>query len=339
MVPFNQSAAVTTPMQQKYCEMERLVSNSIIYVSKNGSDDTTGSAVTHPVRTLRKALEVSRNLKHRKTIKLTGISFLSEPLILLPVDKCLLITGSHHAVIKPLLPYSRGIIVNGANGVTISNIKFSDFINDPIYVVNSKYVSILNNLLSNTMSRAWSHGAIHFSGVVTGAYISGNKIGGADYSGIIIDTDLKSDVSNTKINNNVVVNTCRRISDCGAIYVNDRGKRSYSIEISYNTISNFGNNYTKGRGIYLDDFASGVTVMHNIITGPGSYGVQIHGGSNNYVDKNVIDKRSINQPLLYQSIEDKDGIFQEMSNNVISKDLLDKSENYDGVEPINVKSR
>jgi hypothetical protein len=99
---------------------------------------------------------------------------------------------------------------------------------------------------------------------------------------------------------NDISNVCRRVRDCGAIHVNDRGRRSTGIVIENNAIRGFGSPSVLGRGIYLDDWASQVIVRGNYITGPGLFPFQIHGGHGNRIENNVIDMVLEREALLYQ---------------------------------------
>ena len=56
-----------------------------------------------------------------------------------------------------------------------------------------------------------------------------------------------------------------------------------------NFINNYGVAGQHAVGVYLDDNTSGVSVTGNIISGTGSDGVQVHGGSNNAITGNIID--------------------------------------------------
>lgn len=215
---------------------------------------------------------------------------------------------------------ARGIEVIAASNVTIEGLELIGFAHDGIFASNSRNLTIRSVTVNETKSTAWSQGSIHLTGTSTGALIEANTVDGADYAGIIIDTEAGSDVSNTLIRNNRVTRSCRRVHDCGAIYVNDRGRRSGNILISDNVVTDFGPFAVGGRGIYLDDWASHVTVRRNRIIGPGRFAFQIHGGHHNRIAGNHIDMAAIETPLLYQAAVD--GSREVMPGNVLEGNVF-----------------
>lgn len=130
-------------------------------------------------------------------------------------------------------------------------------------------------------------------GSVAGSIVRDNVIDGADYAGILFGTNKNSDVSGARITGNQVRDTCGRVRDCGAIYINDRGRRSSNILIADNQVSGFGPLAARGRAIYIDDWASHVTVRRNKIAGPGFNAFQIHGGHDNIIEQNSVDMQGI----------------------------------------------
>ncbi|MCD2317283.1 right-handed parallel beta-helix repeat-containing protein [Sphingomonas sp. IC-11] len=196
---------------------------------------------------------------------------------------------------------SRGLEIIGADDVVVQSIKFSSFQREGVYAQNARRVTIRSVAVEDIRSNAWSQGAVHLTGVSTDALIENSTIDGADYAGIIIDTDATSDISGTRILNNRVQHSCRRIHDCGAIYVNDRGRVSRNIVIAGNVVTDFGPLSSGGRGIYLDDWASHVAVRNNYISGPGHFAFQIHGGRDNRITHNIVDMAHIYTALLYQA--------------------------------------
>ncbi len=290
----------------------------VIYVSDRGDDAADGMNASHPVRSFDKALAIARAAAKPATISMTGRFVLTAPLRLSAADKGLTLVGGIGGQRAQLIaaPDSKvGILVTGADGVTVSNFMLSNFAEDGVFVANAQNVRVQNNIILNTPSPGWSHGAIHYTGNVRGGRIEDNLTNGADYAGIIADTDKNSDISNLQIIGNTVVNSCRKIADCGAIYVDDRGKRSVNITISDNVVHGFGQANTKGRGIYLDDFSSNVTVVNNNIIGPGTFGFQIHGGHDNTIKNNSVDLSNVDQPILYQP--ENNAQWAEMRNNVL----------------------
>jgi hypothetical protein len=94
-----------------------------------------------------------------------------------------------------------------------------------------------------------------------------------------------------------------------------------------NIVSNFGSNSTKG--IYQDDESSWQTVQNNIVVGPGTYGVMIHGGNNDVVKNNVFDVSNIQSIGFYQDdYDDGSGSTNYgMAGNVFSNNVIYSSGN------------
>jgi hypothetical protein len=83
---------------------------------------------------------------------------------------------------------------------------------------------------------------------------------------------------------NDIFNVCTETSDSGAIYIG-RDFTEQGNVIQYNYIHDLGD-YGDVQGVYLDDWASGMTVYGNILVNVGK-GVQIGGGRDNTVENNV----------------------------------------------------
>lgn len=215
---------------------------------------------------------------------------------------------------------ARGIEVINASDVIIQKIVLSGFARDGIFASDSRRLTVRSVMVKETMSDSWSQGGIHLTGNSTGARLVFNIVEDADYAGIILDSNPASDVSNVIIRNNSVVRSCRRVRDCGAIYINDRGRRSTNILIADNIVSNFGPRWVAGRAIYLDDWASHVIVRGNRISGPGRFAFQIHGGHDNCIIDNIVDMADIDTSLLYEPAIN--GVRSAMTGNVVAENIL-----------------
>jgi parallel beta-helix repeat protein len=88
---------------------------------------------------------------------------------------------------------------------------------------------------------------------------------------------------NTSVTNSVVDTACVQLTDCAGIYTGARDKLPLTLRIEGNTVINIKG--TEGIGIYLDDFANGVTVIKNIIS-RNTTGMVIHNGFDNVVKYN-----------------------------------------------------
>lgn len=277
--------------------------NRVIYVNAAGNDSNDGQSPASAIRSLAHARNSMRGRDRPKIALLSGRFTLTEPFNLGAEDEGTewrSAPGSQAILVS--LNADVGIQVTGGDHVTLSGLRLENFRTDAIRVYDASFVSIIGNSVSETHSTSWSQGAIHLQGKVPDAKIANNHITGADYAGIIVDTKYDSRVDRIKIWHNIVHDSCRRVADCGAIYINDRGRKSRDITILDNRVEAFGSVNTHSRGIYLDDWVSHVTVSGNFVAGPGEYAFQIHGGSNNIIRENRIDLNLVNYALLYQPV-------------------------------------
>lgn len=269
-----------------------LTSTRIAGGAKDGSD----------VAALVRAIEQQRQTRRPSRIVLTG-TFHVRQTIRLTADNAGLIIESdfpNTAQLVAIGVVARGIEIRRAEGVRIAGLKLRGFAQDGILASDTTKIVIEGNTIEETRSDGWSQAAIHLTGTVTSATVRDNIVRGADYAGILVDTIHTSDVSKVRIIGNQVGDTCRRVYDCGAIYVNDRGRRSRDILIANNQVMGFGPVSVGGRAIYVDDWASHVTVRKNHIAGPGRFAFQIHGGRDNRIEGNTVQMRDISTLLLYQ---------------------------------------
>ncbi|QPC99694.1 right-handed parallel beta-helix repeat-containing protein [Qipengyuania soli] len=271
-----------------------------IYVDANGSDSRSGMSPGEALRTPAMAMALAGRSGLPVTVVLSGQFRLADPIV---IERGLRNVTLVSSADRPAVLTSGGAasaIVVKADRARISGLTISGFPQRGIFVTDARGVTIRENRILETRSNGWSQGAIHLTGNVAGAIVERNRVKGADYAGIQVDTNSNSDVSNIVIAGNRVEQTCRVIADCGAIYINDRGRSSRGTLIADNDVRDFGPPSAKGRGIYLDDWASYVTVRGNRIEGRGSYAFQIHGGHDNLVTNNMVFLSRGTKPFLYQ---------------------------------------
>jgi parallel beta-helix repeat protein len=135
----------------------------------------------------------------------------------------------------------------------------------------------------------WSQGAIR---VDAGAKVLDNNIDGSAYHGIHF-----SGTGGSQVIGNTVSGYCLRLADCGGIYTwngNKTNVNQSSIVEANQVLGSTAN--TEGAtgfgtevvaGIFLDDFAGGVTIRNNMVYG-APIGVQVHNGWNNTVESNKL---------------------------------------------------
>lgn len=88
---------------------------------------------------------------------------------------------------------------------------------------------------------------------------------------------------------NLIRDTALTAEDSGAIYVLGRSGVDTQIVIAGNVVDGVGSGGEHDVGIYLDDSTNGAVVTRNLVRRVGSYAVQIHGGSDNLIENNVLD--------------------------------------------------
>lgn len=294
-------------------------SNSTVVYHIKGAASQADAAISRiAVKRLQEVL--TQAALHRKPVQvfLSGVFLLDAPLILASGNARTVLSGegAQAAVLLPQRPMFATLQIDRASGVTIRNLKISGSSRNGVYAKDSPSITITNMLVVRTASNGWSQGAIHLTGTAKGARIGDNTIEHSGFGGIVVDTTSNSDVSDVRITNNKVTDSCNKVDDCGAIYINDRGRRSTSIEISGNRVTGFGGTKINARAIYLDDWASDVSVRNNIINGPGSYAFQIHGGRNNRIIRNTVNLKGIREVLRYGRATD--GSAADMSDNMMA---------------------
>lgn len=288
------------------------------YYIKGGStpeDLVRGRAAT---KELQDALTRSALRGIPTRIFLSGFFLLDAPIVLTSANAKTILSGfgSQGAFLLPQQPMFATIRIDRTSEVTIKNLSISGSSRNGVYAKDSPKATISGLTVVNTASNGWSQGAIHLTGMVAGAVIAGNTIEHSGFGGIVVDTTENSDVSDVRIINNVVTDSCYKVNDCGAIYINDRGRRSTGIVISRNRVNGFGGAKVNGRAIYIDDWASNVTVAYNTIGGAGNYAFHIHGGHDNIIKNNTVKLEGIASVLRYGRATD--GTMADMTGNVLT---------------------
>lgn len=142
---------------------------------------------------------------------------------------------------------------------------------------------VTNNSVRNTgavTTSAWSDAGIRGG---PGSVIENNVITRSAHSGIVL-----INLSSSKASRNLISDYCLRLSDCGGIYTNGKnvGSRTQLSTIEYNQVlaaranveGAIGGAPEQVAGIYLDDFAKGVTVNGNMLLGMTT-GLYLHNAS------------------------------------------------------------
>lgn len=136
-------------------------------------------------------------------------------------------------------------------------------------------------------SSGWSQAAIRTD---AGARVQDNNIDGSAYHGVHY-----TGTGGSQITGNTITGYCLRLADCGGIYTWNGGKLTANqtsliegnqvLDAKANSEGAIGFGIEIVVGIFLDDFASGVTVRNNLAYGM-PVGISVHNGWSNTVDGN-----------------------------------------------------
>lgn len=148
------------------------------------------------------------------------------------------------------------------------------------------------------------HAAINLTSG-TGSMVENNTVTNAGYIGIRVFRDAL-------VSGNVVDGACLVLSDCGGIYTDAPDKAPLNTRIENNTIRNVAPAQRLAWGVFLGEYANGVTVSGNNISN-SSNGIEILNGFGNRITGNEF---SGNTQAHIQMVEF--GASPVIANNVIS---------------------
>jgi len=271
-----------------------------IYVRPDGAESADGRSPETAVSSLVRARDIARNLPSPRVVHLTGKFVMDGPLELGPRDSGTSWRGDPGSELigKGTLP--QAIFGWNVQDASFSGFGIKDFTKLGINLINPARVNISGLTVSRITSDAWNQGGIFVSGNIKDLAITGNTVNDMGFVGIGVFSNYNQYGLRIRIANNRVEHTCKRVADCGAIYLGGRGINGGS-QMTGNIVNDFGPPSSKGRGLYLDDWESGVTVTGNCVAGPGVFGLQIHGGRNNKIFGNKFDARGLRAVLLNQA--------------------------------------
>jgi hypothetical protein len=106
----------------------------------------------------------------------------------------------------------------------------------------------------------------------TGTTIANNSVSNSGYIGI-------RTFRNTVISGNAVDGACFVLTDCGGLFLSAPDRQPLNARLESNTIKNVGWGQRLAWGIYLGDYANGVTIANNVLSANGN-GMQIFNGYN-----------------------------------------------------------
>ncbi len=185
------------------------------------------------------------------------------------------------------------LLQNGAGSNTVSGNTMSGSGGSAIEIKDgSDNNTIDGNVIDGVGAGNTSGGGIYLHGASYNQ-LTHNLVENTQGSGINLSDFYTTGAGTQNIGNtvayNAVENTDQSSTDSGAIYILGRSGAATQTTVKANFISGTGSPQQHSVGIYLDDNANGVSVTGNIVTGIGSDGFEIHGGSSNSFSGNIFD--------------------------------------------------
>lgn len=330
------------------------------YVAPSGSDINAGT-IRAPFETLaaaQKAMQKSRLIKTTyirggmyrvsSSLKL-GREDSGETWMYYPPD------GIDTAVLDGGDTVAGGMIaIDGASNLTINGLKLQHYYD---YGINGGFSGAAHpetrdvphgagNLIENcdvgfNVITKWESSGISVSAPDT--YIINNYVHDVGSQGIAIYAYFPGDsIDGSVIANNLVLRAVQRMSDGGGIYVSMHGISRSEIQhvtVANNYVRDMGAANTWGvNGIYLDDLASNVLVIGNVVgppnlttgTGPHSrYGTHDicafnnNSGNHNVYTGNIIDLGSAGNEFIALFYYDRDEMFDVgMDGNSFTRNII-----------------
>jgi parallel beta-helix repeat protein len=181
-----------------------------------------------------------------------------------------------------------GIWASGSHGLTIDKTNISNARRNGIdgwYSIVG--ATITNSSVTNTgmVGKPSTSDAGIMFGDGSDNRIDNVRVTNSSYHGISVLHNR-----NTSVTNSVVDTACVQLTDCAGIYTGARDQLPLSLRIEANTVKNVKG--TEGIGIYLDDFANGVTVSKNIVSN-NTRGMVMHNAFDNVVTANTFASNAI----------------------------------------------
>ena len=211
-----------------------------------------------------------------------------------------------------------GVSANGSTNLKVLNTDITNSARDGIWASGSKGLQV--NLSNIANSR---RNGIDGWYSVNGAVITNSTVSNTGMSGMPSATDAAimfgdggtNTIDNVKVTNSgyhgvsmlhnrnstlknsVIDIACARLTDCAAVYTGARDQLPLTLLIDNNTMTNAKG--TEGIGIYLDDFANGVTVNNNRVSN-NTRGLVLHNAFNNVITNNTFASNAITHVTLGQ---------------------------------------
>jgi len=306
-----------------------IAASGAFYVSPTGSDSHSGTSPSAPFATLEKAQTAMESQGSGPyTTYLMGGTWKRTATLNLHAANDANKTWTAYSSAIPILD-GGGSVQEGFDiiepGITIQGLTIQNYTLNGIGISNTNNVTINNNTVLNITTPSWQTGTAGSSinlWQCVNCPVTNNTVNGNTSFGI-------NDESNgIIITGNLVLNTCTIDTDCGAIYLGPT-PIVYGTDVNVvanNTVGMYGSNENGStEGIYLDNNMSRVTATGNIIYGPGTDAIKIHGGQNNLFQNNVFDLTSIGYMGDYQDCPANQGCpasTDPMTGNVVTDNIV-----------------
>lgn len=261
----------------------------------------------------------------------------------------ILIQGTNHINITNLIfnaPSQYHIFMDQTNESTLFNNTFLNGLT-PILIQNSKNNVVMHNILTNSLKsgieiRDNSNNNSITDNIIDGVAAPETQGGGIFLHGAnqnriahniiqntagfgigVLNWDLNTNNVGNSIEYNIIKTTNQTAEDSGAIYILGRSGLDTGMVIAGNIIDGVGSSKHHNVGVYLDDSTSDVSVVQNLIRNVGSDAIQIHGGSNNNIENNIIDlDEEKSTGLLFQKAPDDTHPMGNQTENIISHNII-----------------
>lgn len=179
-----------------------------------------------------------------------------------------------------------GIDAKWSSAAVIDHCSVKNSVHDGIRVTDATNATITNNTVQNSGNVGtpkWTLAAIRTTGT-SNALIRNNMVTNSGYHGIMFGTA-------STVNNNLVENACLVLDDCGGIYsggllTGSTVTDNVIINVTGNPNGRLATRNSAAQGIYLDEFASGVSVARNTVV-KADFGIQLHKAHDNILENNT----------------------------------------------------
>ena len=218
------------------------------------------------------------------------------------------------------------ISINNSNAIALQNLEINNVGGRAVSALKSTHITITNshlhdtglggifisggdrpsltasgNIIHNNYIHDFSSKLLNYAGAVdtngVGSSITHNIISSAPGGAIFVNGN------DHLIEKNEIASICQETNDCGAVY-SGRDWTHRGNVVRYNYIHDlygygliqepdFSRNYlpyaySGARGIYLDDGASGFSIIGNLLVNAGSMSIHLGGGRDTRIENNII---------------------------------------------------